>query len=97
MTDKRRLTLAVTVYVTADVEVDSNKGGAMLELVHVDHSIMGGMLPLDPAAVMLPQEDRDKVAKHGAVLALQYVLDKYAGKHDEKPPEITQHTRGTDA
>lgn len=88
LTMKHRLTAAITVYVTADLETEGDD--TQVGLVSANHSVMGGVFQLDGSAGETQQVWRDAVALSASKLALRHVLDKLDGKLEEKPPETTQ-------
>ncbi len=94
MTDKRRLTMAVTIYVTADLKTDGDDTN--VGLVSAQHNLMGGLITIEG----VPAEDttpawREAVASSSAKLALQYTIEKLNGLHTEPVPVV--NSPGADA
>ena len=94
MTDKRRLSLAITLYVTADLTtegLDTSVG-----LVAVNHSVMGGLTPIGGDPVPETTEKwRNKVTESAARLALKHMLNEFNGEHAEPTPVV--NSPGADA
>ncbi len=94
MTDKRRMTVAVTLLITADIESEENTSEVTVKAV--THTMMGSVLPVgEPSPPPTSEAWRESlmtvISKHGA----QYFLDELNGEHAEPPPELTQ--KGADA
>mgnify|MGYP001606353724 CR=1 FL=1 len=94
MTDKRRLTLAITLYVTADLStegIDTSVG-----LVAVSHNIMGGLTPMGVDSVPETTEKwRNKVTESATRLALKHMVNEFSGEHAEPAPVV--NSPGADA
>lgn len=92
MPDKRRMTVAVTLLVTGDIE--SEDGHNNVTVKAVTHSMMGSILPVGEVPATA-EEWKEAImvalSKHGA----QYFIDELDGKHEEPPPVTTQ--KGADA
>lgn len=87
MTDKRRMTIAITVFVTADLT--TNGDSTHVAVMSAEHNVMGSILPIGEVPETT-EPWRARMALEGAKLALSYVQDKMNGAHEGKVPVLTQ-------
>ena len=89
MADKRRLSLAVTLFVTADLStegIDTSVG-----LVSVNNSFMGGVSPMSGDPMPETTEKwREAVTRSATKLALKHMLNEIAGEHKDPIPALNQ-------
>lgn len=89
MADTRRLSLSITLFVTADLttEGDSTNVG----LVSVNNSIMGGVSPIGGEPMPETTEKwREAITRSATKLGLKHMLNELEGAHEEAPPTFNQ-------
>ena len=93
MTDKRRMTVAVNLLITADIE--SEDGVNNVTIKAVTHNVMGSMLPIGDAPATT-EEWREMMAGAAAKHGAQWLINELNGEHAEAPPPVLG-MKGADA
>lgn len=85
MSEKRRMTLAVTLLITADLTTDDENNTEVV-LANVGNTCMCSILPLAGAGETSP-EFKQKVATMVTKAGVQFMLNDMAGEHATPPPK----------
>lgn len=89
MSDKRRLSIAVTLFITADLTTEGDNTN--VGLVDVSHNIMGGVSPIGQDVVPeTTQMWKEAVTNSATKLGLKHLLDEMKGEHTVPPPATNQ-------
>jgi hypothetical protein len=85
MTEKRRMSMAVTVFITADLTTED--AVTNIAVVTAEHMALGNLLPIGEVVPSTPAWQQ-RMGMEVSKLGLKFVVDKMTGEHKDEVPAV---------